>query len=545
MGNLSVESGFSPTIYNGDHHTNDPKEADPYAWGLVQWLPPEKVLDEQTKSGVKGDIYKLAVQLDITWWEMKNSAPASGAGFMGGFHRFKNESQLGDAVTYWQQYFEGSLGQGDSERLTAAQEIYNKYKDSVPSPDSGSSSTSSVSGSCSCTESTASGSGTIVLDPGHSTFSDQSSQDSLTGLFDTDTTGGPNEMHDAWVAANKIKTLLEDKGYNVVLTKKSENESISLSQRAERANKTKGALLFTMHADSSVRWLAYPDKNSDREPGTGSRRDGTNGLVHPDIAKPSEDFAKTMAPIIAKGISKSGDTYDATSFADYYGAAGIPGNGLNKGNTPVQTILSSIPEVYSEVSPTDLPSDDFAKAATDAITTVVKPSGGGSGSDSGSGGCVGGGAVAGDLQATVKNYAWPNYSHVRTDPVPAFKEAIDTAESQGQYVGEKYTDCGGFVTRAMIDSGFEPNYNYSGKISKGALNTPVQMDWLQANWQKINPSDTSDLQPGDVAISSSHTFMYVGHIDGFNGAFASASQGTRVPMASSDSLSGYNWYRRK
>src|SRR5581483_2369178 len=137
------------------------------------------------------------------------------------------------------------------------------------------------SNSCGCSP-TANGlagtvSNLIALDPGHSPFNDPSSRNTLTGLYDNETSGAPNEMNNAWIAANKIKPLLEAKGYTVVITKQSEDESINLSQRAQRANDSHAALLFTMHADSDARWLAYPDAKSKRTPHDGSRLDGTDG----------------------------------------------------------------------------------------------------------------------------------------------------------------------------------------------------------------------------------------------------------------------------
>ena len=54
--------------------------------------------------------------------------------------------------------------------------------------------------------------------------------------------------------------------------------------------------------------------------------------------------------------------------------------------------------------------------------------------------------------------------------MPAYAAAITKAKAEGQYVGNDGVDCGGFVTRLMIDSGFEPNYNYAGKLSDGAAN---------------------------------------------------------------------------
>lgn len=249
----------------------------------------------------------------------------------------------------------------------------------------------------------------IALDPGHSSFNNDGSRDSATGLYDTDSTGGPGEMKNVWDAANKIKDNLTKKGYKVVMTKNSENESLSLSQRADRANKSGAVLLFTIHQDLNDRWMAYPDISSKRSPGgtnanpdPSARVDKKVGLVHPDITDPSKKFAETMQPIIASKIPG----YALTSFAQFYDPrGGLPGNGKNFGNTPVQTILSSIPEVYSEVHPDDLTSGKFAEAATEAIEKAVPLDGSQSNSAESGGQCCSSGGGASDDSGGVPNVA--------------------------------------------------------------------------------------------------------------------------------------------
>lgn len=175
--------------------------------------------------------------------------------------------------------------------------------------------------------------------------------------------------------------------------------------------------------------------------------------------------------------------------------------------------------------------------------------------DAGANGC-GGGAVSGDLLGTVINYAWPDYH-----PAPylkrkqAYANAVATAQQQGLYVGGSVggvagIDCGGFVTRVMLDSGFEPGYNFNGKGG----NTIEQQKWLDQNWRKLSPEefkDTSKLQPGDVAINDDHTYMYVGKINNFNSVTASASYSQsgngRAPMAGHEAAGdpNFSWYRKK
>ena len=165
---------------------------------------------------------------------------------------------------------------------------------------------------------------------------------------------------------------------------------------------------------------------------------------------------------------------------------------------------------------------------------------------------------AGALQSLVLEYAWDTYhSAPFTDRKPAYAEAVARRQAAGKYVGGSVNgvagiDCGGFVTTLMQESGFAPDYN------SGNSNTAGQEAWVRTNgWQLLNgnpntPVDTSILQPGDVAFTTGHTFVYVGNIPGFNSNIASASYGdssARAPMAGHESLSTkgsetVRWYRK-
>lgn len=171
----------------------------------------------------------------------------------------------------------------------------------------------------------------------------------------------------------------------------------------------------------------------------------------------------------------------------------------------------------------------------------------------------GGGCGSGDLSETTLGYAWPEYhSPPYPERKPEYADAIDVAIDEGQYVGGgEYpgVDCGGWVTRLMIDSGWEPNYNFSGRTADGAGNVSGgQIQWIQANWDRITVSSTSDLEAGDVAINTgrSHTFAFVGTIPGFDSQIASASYSTsgeswRAPMAGREDplASDIEWYRKR
>ena len=167
-------------------------------------------------------------------------------------------------------------------------------------------------------------------------------------------------------------------------------------------------------------------------------------------------------------------------------------------------------------------------------------------------------SVNGEFQALVKGYAWPTYhSAPWHDRMPDYAKAVTQSISEGRYVGGSVAgvpgiDCGGFVTILVQNSGLEPNYN------DGKGGTDTQEAWVKShNWELLNSSagtrvDTSILQPGDVAFSSGHTFIYVGEIDGFDSNIASASYSTsgsgRAPMAGKEDLLFGNgaivrWYR--
>lgn len=172
---------------------------------------------------------------------------------------------------------------------------------------------------------------------------------------------------------------------------------------------------------------------------------------------------------------------------------------------------------------------------------------------------------------TVLAYAWPKYKSVPAgaeadDPKPhpgvrgirnairkkEYVTAVTAAQKNGIYTGGfDGVDCGAFVTLLMLNSGFEPKYNFEGKYSKGAGNVAGgQIPWLEKNWNRVgrgNQIKTSQLRPGDVAVSPTHTFVWVGEIEGFGGKSASASYGDRAPMADggqSPTDSNFTWYSK-
>jgi hypothetical protein len=162
------------------------------------------------------------------------------------------------------------------------------------------------------------------------------------------------------------------------------------------------------------------------------------------------------------------------------------------------------------------------------------------------------------LLATVKSYAWPEYHPpVYVTAKPEYVTALNRARAEGRYIGGTLypgIDCGGFVTTVMIDSKFEPDYNFKAKGNGRVANTEAQEEWLNANWDllgKGNAIDTGTLQAGDVAMLPGHTYMYIGDKgnkpEGFGSVIASASWDERAPMAGTENIAASNttWFRKK
>src|SRR3954452_15469934 len=73
MGNIEVESAFNPQIMQKGGTSQNPADADPLGWGLIQWTPGSKVVGMAQTAGVNTPIYLLGSQLDLIWQHMHNN----------------------------------------------------------------------------------------------------------------------------------------------------------------------------------------------------------------------------------------------------------------------------------------------------------------------------------------------------------------------------------------------------------------------------------------------------------------------------------------
>jgi cell wall-associated NlpC family hydrolase len=157
------------------------------------------------------------------------------------------------------------------------------------------------------------------------------------------------------------------------------------------------------------------------------------------------------------------------------------------------------------------------------------------------------------ILAQAKLYSWPTYHDPPyTEYKPEYLAAVKEAQSRGWYVGGgQYPgiDCGGFVTLVMRFSGADPNYN---SYQSNTLSQKKYLDEHPELYQKIGIKYSTDgLQPGDIAINSSHTYIYVGDkgFKDYNALSASIGPPWRSPMASNAYFSNdsgpFIWYRLK
>ena len=591
MGNMARESGFDPQIVQGGSRSKDPSSISS-GWGLIQWTPGSKIIGIARDQNVTGPIYEIETQLLIVWNHMKGTSPTGTQNMLEGYKKITTKGDAGavQATNYFEDKMEGAGVVAAADRQAAAKAALKKYG-------SGNAIETAVeedgsNGGCSCTPD-----GSSVSGAGLSGMLDRLADDNggkttiavatLDGSL-KDSSGGDAQMptrssykiYTAYATLHAIeagditwstktswnnKTVEETMEAMIV---RSDNdaaealrtnkkigspeevtsllqEEVGLSSKTAmgsgKASDARGSNTQST-ANDFVKFLTLLDKQ--RLPGVKRENSYTKLLSY--MKRATTDGNKARDGIVA-GVGGGVDVADKPGWAPSGpdSAANDVGIVYAKSHPYVIAIMSDKPAKWDGVA-------NIAKQIHAKVTAGKTAADVVSGDD-----CGNGTQANGDITGIVKSYAWPDYHAAPyLHRQGAYAEAVARAKKKGQYVGGSVSgvpgiDCGGFVTRVMIDSGFEPNYNYKGSMAGGAGATPTQQKWLDENWQKINPKSTKDMQPGDVAVNSKHTYVYVGKVDGFNSTVASASYSEtgngRAPMAGRETPadSSYSWYRKK
>ena len=183
---------------------------------------------------------------------------------------------------------------------------------------------------------------------------------------------GTSETHIDWAIASKLREILEEKGYEVVLTKDAEDELVRNKDRALVANRARAALMIRLHCDASQERgyaVYYPDRQ-------GRARDGTVGPT-PDVIEESRRAAEAVHTALAEDLA--GALNDNGVRTDYQTKVGREQGGALTGS-----IFSEVPVVTIEMVVLSNPSDaDFiktddgqrrmAESIADGVTSFVGP----------------------------------------------------------------------------------------------------------------------------------------------------------------------------
>jgi N-acetylmuramoyl-L-alanine amidase len=161
---------------------------------------------------------------------------------------------------------------------------------------------------------------------------------------------GTSEAEVNWVVAEKLRAALEARGYEVVMTKSSEEELVRNKDRALIANRAGAALMLRLHCDASAaRGFAvyYPDRR-------GRAKDGTTG-PGPDVIEESRRAARAVHAGLAEGLR--GALEDNGVRTDYQTKVGREQGGALTGS-----IFSEVPVVTIEMVTLSDPGDaEFIK----------------------------------------------------------------------------------------------------------------------------------------------------------------------------------------
>lgn len=585
-GNMAQESGLDPTIIQGGSHAQPgyrPQAG--VGFGLVQWTSggrQQKLVDyvygggDSVGRGIGVDITDINAQLNFAWKELSedysdtltalkatDSAVEAAVIVHDGYERSADskakvvEVRGGNATKFHNTY-------ADKEALTGST--------TEPSP------ISSLSNNTSASDT--SGEIQKSIDQTITDAKNQSVDMRIVVSGDASGSGGAGgQLPSASVIKLLIAVALSKN--NTPLTEVIDDLTLMIrDSNNEAANRLIDRLGFdainntasSLGVDASIgrKMLESPtESDPNRISAQGSdtlltvikNSESGSGPISQDYAKAIIDSMKTqtknnkwgssgipMSKMAHKTGELNGSEHDVGYFfnGDKWLAVSILTNNPKGSSEPgVSIVRSTVKKIYDAW----LGNGDPSKSTTDTA----------------SGDCKKGEFSGGDLGETVKAYAWPEYispgtstnsmpgfegrTIKSTDMMEAYAEAITKAKAEAQYVGGirlAGVDCGGAVTRILINSGFEPNYNYASKISDGAGYTVIQEKWLRQNWDPISATDAGDRQPGDVAINDSHTYLYVGE-DIFASKIVSASLDERAPMQGHEGVtdSSFRWYRKR
>ena len=174
---------------------------------------------------------------------------------------------------------------------------------------------------------------TVCIDPGHPSEVGVGTQGrKLT------------ELHANWTIAVRLRDLLRQQGYRVVMTKQSEKEYVRNRKRAEIANAAHADLMVRLHCDASPKpgfAVYFPDRTGTSEGTTGPAR---------DVIRRTAPLARRFHDALAAGLR--GELNDQGLMSDVKTAVG------SKQGALTGSIFSKVPVVLVEMATITLKHDE-------------------------------------------------------------------------------------------------------------------------------------------------------------------------------------------
>ena len=167
------------------------------------------------------------------------------------------------------------------------------------------------------------------------------------------------EMRAAWLVALKLKSLLEQDGYTVVMTKNSEKQFVTNIGRAEAANRAHAAYMVRLHCDAgSMSGLAsyYPAVQ-----GRAHGRTGPSEKVIRESSSLAHLFHPAVIAALQGNLADRGLHTDAATFI-----------GGKQGGALTGSVFSEVPVVLVEMAVLQNEHDDLFISTEDGQEKVAR-----------------------------------------------------------------------------------------------------------------------------------------------------------------------------
>jgi len=547
IGNMTRESHVTPNLWQYGSVCND-KKSNYCGYGLVQWSWQTYKWDGddtlwkfagETFPDTGGKVGKLKTQLDYLMHTLEHGHSSLLSKLK------KSDISVEDQACNFYIGYEmpgGSCGDNNNTIGTRnALRVYSQYHDSS----CGTNSTLSTTSTETTTTVTSSGSSSttndsqtvVIIDPGHANTTPAKPDIDPAGLKDVNYPSTTPEMWDAFDVAKIVRTKLSAAGYKALLTKSSINSVPTSYERAMFSNDNDGDIALSIHTDSGT-WSGFGKGGqiyAQKTTGYREKPDGTKvKFTNTSVAEKSQAYARKF--LAARSKNEHNLTITDANFDRR-------GSEIAKGNLPIVQLLSNVPWVYNEAGArpgdhgdsgaglTATQKQKYADELVEGVKNSIGPNqhqGTSSGETNSQCGGMYDGAVQGDIIQTAKNFAWPTHKNPNLTPKPSYVEAVKKYDDSWIYNMYKngndiLTACNVYVAtvmRASVDS------NYSLE------NTTGQIAYIRAHPDLYKEVSPDNKQPGDILITTEHTYLYAGN-QGYSGYNAlSASYHSRVPMAS-------------